>query len=202
VNEIRPAEGWRIGELARATRVTVRTLHHYDQLGLLVPSSRTSGGHRCYTADDVRCLHRIIALRSFGLSLEEIGRTLEQTADDPRDLVRRQLQENDERIRQAHSLRRRLLRVLGALDQLAEPSVTQFLELIGEMTAMNEPLTPEQIQRMAAERAEKMGALSAEEMADLSRKRAEAVGALSDKQAAEMRLHRSQAMPGLGETGN
>ena len=58
---------WRIGELARATRVTVRALHHYDRLGLLVPSSRTAGGHRCYTGEDVRRLHTILALRGFGL---------------------------------------------------------------------------------------------------------------------------------------
>lgn len=58
---------WRIGDLARGTGTTVRTLHHYDQLGLLSPSSRTAGGHRCYTSEDVRRLHRVIALRSFGL---------------------------------------------------------------------------------------------------------------------------------------
>jgi DNA-binding transcriptional MerR regulator len=202
VKAVRSVREWRIGELARATRVTVRTLHHYDRLGLLVPSSRTSGGHRCYTGEDVRRLHRIIALRSFGLSLEEIGRTLEQTADDPRDLVRRQLHENDERIRRAYSLRRRLLGILGALDQLAEPSATQFIELIGEMTIMNEPLTPEQIQRMAEERAQKMGALSPQETAELSRRREASIGALSDEQVAEMRMHRARSMPGPGDTSS
>ena len=43
----------RIGELAQHAGVTVRTLHHYDGLGLLTPSERTSGGHRLYGADDV-----------------------------------------------------------------------------------------------------------------------------------------------------
>jgi DNA-binding transcriptional MerR regulator len=66
---------WKIGELARETGLTVRTLHHYDRLGLLSPLSRTEGGHRCHTADDVRRLHRIVALHSPGISLEEI-RTL------------------------------------------------------------------------------------------------------------------------------
>src|SRR4051794_722345 len=55
---------WRIGELARETGLTVRTLHHYDRLGLLSPLSRTEGGHRCYTGGDVRRLHRISGLVS------------------------------------------------------------------------------------------------------------------------------------------
>ena len=84
---------WRIGELARATRVTVRALHHYDRLGLLVPSSRTSGGHRCYTGDDVRRLHTILALRGFGLPLRDIAAALAAGGEDPREILRRQLAE-------------------------------------------------------------------------------------------------------------
>src|SRR4051794_36083355 len=92
---------WRIGELARATRVTVRTLHHYDRLGLLVPSSRTAGGHRCYTGEDVRRLHMIVALRGFGLSLRDIAATLAGGGEDQREILERQLAETEERIRQA-----------------------------------------------------------------------------------------------------
>jgi hypothetical protein len=44
---------WRIGEVATATGLTVRTLHHYDQIGLVVSSARTSGGHRLYTSADL-----------------------------------------------------------------------------------------------------------------------------------------------------
>jgi DNA-binding transcriptional MerR regulator len=94
---------WRIGELARETGLTVRTLHHYDQLGLLSPPSRTEGGHRCYTSSDVRRLHRIVALRSLGISLEEIG-TLLDSDPDPTALLRRQLDATEERIRKATDL--------------------------------------------------------------------------------------------------
>src|SRR5689334_18587286 len=93
--------GFRTGELARATGITVRTLHHYDRLGLLVPSSYTSGRHRCYTPDDVRRLHRILALRGFGLSLAEIAEALEADAQDLKELVQRQLTVAEERVRQA-----------------------------------------------------------------------------------------------------
>jgi MerR family transcriptional regulator, thiopeptide resistance regulator len=76
---------WRIGELAREAGLTVRTLHHYDQLGLLSPLSRTEGGHRCYTSGDVRRLHRIVALRSLGISVEERGREYRTMAGFPED---------------------------------------------------------------------------------------------------------------------
>jgi MerR family transcriptional regulator, thiopeptide resistance regulator len=134
---------WKVGELARSTGLTVRTLHHYDQLGLLSPRSRTDGGHRCYTADDVRRLHRIAALRSLGISLEEIGALLGGDPD-PVNLLRRQLEVVDDRIRQAIIVRARILDVLASRSLNAEPSVGQLLELIEETTAMSEPNTPEQ----------------------------------------------------------
>lgn len=59
---------FKVGELARATGLSVRALRHYDELGLLVPSERTGGGHRLYGEDDVHRLYRIVALRSLGLS--------------------------------------------------------------------------------------------------------------------------------------
>src|SRR5205809_357472 len=82
---------WQVGELARATGLTVRTLHHYDGIGLLVPSARNHAGHRRYTDSDVRRLHQIVALRGFGLGLAEIREVLDVSGPDPRDPVRHQL---------------------------------------------------------------------------------------------------------------
>ncbi len=67
---------WRIGDLAAAVGLTVRTLHHYEQLGLLAPS-RSDGNHRVYDAEDVARLHRIRALRELGVPLAAIGDALE-----------------------------------------------------------------------------------------------------------------------------
>ncbi|WP_193726793.1 MerR family transcriptional regulator [Paenibacillus guangzhouensis] len=61
-----------IGELAAATGVTVRTLQHYDNIGLLPTSGRTDGGRRYYTKEDMLCLEQIIFYKSLGLSLQEI----------------------------------------------------------------------------------------------------------------------------------
>lgn len=76
-----PETGWRVGRLAAATGVTVRTLHHYEQVGVLVPSERTEAGHRVYADADVRRLYRVMALRQLGMSLAEIRETLDDGAD-------------------------------------------------------------------------------------------------------------------------
>jgi DNA-binding transcriptional MerR regulator len=186
---------WRIGELARATRVTVRALHHYDRLGLLVPSSRTAGGHRCYTGADVRRLHTILALRGFGLSLHDIGRALAAGGEDPREILRRQVAETEERIRQARRVQGRLLGVLGALDRMQEPTTEQFVTLIEEMVTMSQPLTPEQIQEMQRTRTEQMSRMSPDEIAELNRRRAEAMATLSAEETAEMQRERAKLMP-------
>ena len=71
--------GWRVGEVARLAHVTVRTLHHYDEIGLLVPSARSEAGYRRYSEEDLRRLQQILLLRELGFTLEAI----QQLVDDP-----------------------------------------------------------------------------------------------------------------------
>ncbi|MGV9680593.1 MerR family transcriptional regulator [Nocardia sp. NPDC003482] len=187
---------WRIGELARETGVTVRALHHYDRLGLLTPSSRTPGGHRCYTGDDVRRLHRIVALRDFGFGLGEIADLLRADADhDPRDLIREQLEVVDERIARALVLRRRLLGVLGGLDRAVEPSISEFLRLTEETLAMTQPLTPEEFVRLVRRRRDYAATLSEEEFAALARRRAEAFESMDPAERERLSARRAALVP-------
>jgi DNA-binding transcriptional MerR regulator len=65
-----------VGELARLAGVTVRTLHHYDDIGLLPASGRTSSGYRTYDDVDVDRLRAIITYRELGLGLDEIARAV------------------------------------------------------------------------------------------------------------------------------
>ena len=75
---------WKIGELARRTGLTVRTLHHYDEIGLLSPAQRSDGGHRVYDEADVQRLYRIVSLRSLGFPLDAIAQALDSQALRPR----------------------------------------------------------------------------------------------------------------------
>jgi DNA-binding transcriptional MerR regulator len=60
------------GELARRAGITVRTLHHYEHIGLLTPSSRSAAGYRLYNLADVKRLHRIQVLAKAGMALAAI----------------------------------------------------------------------------------------------------------------------------------
>jgi len=66
----------KVGELARTSGLSIRTLRFYDHIGLLTPSRRSPAGHRLYDDADVRRLYRICLLRDTGLPLAEIGRAL------------------------------------------------------------------------------------------------------------------------------
>lgn len=186
-----------VGELARETGLTVRTLHHYDRLGLLSPP-RDPVGRRRYGQAEVRRLHQILALRGFGVPLAEITEVLDGTGTDLRGLLHRQLEQTEERIAAARRLRRTLIGVIGALaspDEGAGPSVEELVGLIEVMIAMDRKLTPEQLEEMTRRRAEMRDRLSPEELAEMERRRAEAAAALSPEEREELRRRREEMLP-------
>jgi len=73
---------FRIGELARKAKVTVRTVRYYEALGLLKTQSRSDGGQRYYTDTDHIYLLRILQLKRYGFSLEQIGRIIRMGPED------------------------------------------------------------------------------------------------------------------------
>jgi DNA-binding transcriptional MerR regulator len=79
-----------VGKLAELARVTVRTLHHYDEIGLLSPSDRTTAGYRRYDATDLDRLQQIRYYRELGFSLEEIATILDDPDTDAGAHMRRQ----------------------------------------------------------------------------------------------------------------
>ena len=143
---------WRIGEVAAATGVTVRTLRHYDGLGLLTPSERTDAGYRLYADADVERLYRILALRQMGFRLDDVAAALAGEADDPRPAVKRHLAQVEQQVRLAEQLRGRLTRILELLDRADEPSSDLFFEAIEVMTTMERYYTPEQLQQLEERR--------------------------------------------------
>src|SRR5438105_7185166 len=80
-------EALKVGELAKRTGLTVRTLHHYDEIGLLRPSLHTEAGHRLYTAADVARLQRVLSLRQLGFSLEEVRDCLTRPGFSPLEVI-------------------------------------------------------------------------------------------------------------------
>jgi DNA-binding transcriptional MerR regulator len=112
-------EGLPVGEVSRLAGVTVRTLHHYDAIGLLRPSRRTPAGYRQYDSADLVRLQRILAYRELGFGLDDVGRLLDaphEVGDGPHAdlaLLRRQRDLVAERIE-------RLREVLAAVETTME----------------------------------------------------------------------------------
>lgn len=82
--------GYTVGRVARFAGITVRTLHHYDEIGLLSPSDRTGAGYRRYDDSDLERLQQIMYYRELGFPLEEIAEILNDPAADPASHLRRQ----------------------------------------------------------------------------------------------------------------
>lgn len=142
----------RVGDLAAATGLTVRTLHHYDTLGLVVPSGRTRAGHREYGPEDVRRLYRVVALRRLGLPLAEIANVLDDETYDAVAVLRRQLAETDRRIAAERDVRERLSSLLAALERGDEPTTDDLLRAVEAMTMVERYYTPEQLETLARRR--------------------------------------------------
>lgn len=79
-----------VGQVAGFAGVTVRTLHHYDDIGLLTPSERSRAGHRRYSDADLDRLQRVLFYRELGFPLDEVAALLDDPDADPRARLRRQ----------------------------------------------------------------------------------------------------------------
>ena len=148
---------WSIGELATACGVTVRTLHYYDEIGLLPASRRTASGHRRYTGQDVRRLYRIRTLQMLGLPLADIGAALEAPADDLtslRNLLQRQLLHVRRHAEQVRAVEDRIRDLLSRIDAAAMPDAEQFMSTLEMIAVLENHFTPQQRQDLAARRAE------------------------------------------------
>ncbi|MCB5283692.1 MULTISPECIES: MerR family transcriptional regulator [Micrococcaceae] len=149
-------QSWSIGELATLCGVTVRTLHHYDQIALFPPTGRTGSGHRRYSEDDVRRLYRIRALRALGLSLEQVREVLAASPDDVgavRRLLTSQLSALHDQAEQALRLQRQIQALLDSMGD-AMPGVDHFITILEGMTMYEKYFTEEQRTELAQRRAE------------------------------------------------
>jgi len=139
---------WKVGQLAKRTGISVRTLHHYDQIGLLTPSHRTASGHRLYDRDDVVRLQQIVMLRQLGFALEEIAAALRRADAALPQLIDRHLGRLREQIERERRLCARLERMSEWLRAGREVSMDEFLNTIEEMTMFEKYMTEEQLETL------------------------------------------------------
>ncbi len=145
----------RVGEVAARTGVTVRALHHYDEIGLVRPR-RTDAGHRRYGAADVERLFHVTALRALGLGLDAIRDLLDAPDADPAALVARQRAALDAQRARLGALADRLDGLGRLIQQRAQAgtpvSLDTFLTLTAAMNDISKEYTPEQLGHLAERR--------------------------------------------------
>ena len=123
-------DGLTVGEVAQRYAITVRTLHHYDDIGLLTPSRRAASGYRLYTPADLTRLSQIIVYRRLRLSLGEIASLLD---------------EGDE---VSHLMRQRE-RVMSQLDELTD--LVEAIDQALEKAMTNTPMTDAEMRELFGE---------------------------------------------------
>jgi len=134
-----------VGELSRLCGLTVRTLHHYDEIGLLVPQGRTRAGYRQYGTEDITRLQQILYFRELGFGLGEIARVLEDPKVDRRQMLAMQRLLLTKRIR-------RLEAMVEAIDSAVEGNQEGTLIKMDDMKEIFGDFDPAEYEEEAKER--------------------------------------------------
>lgn len=148
-----PNHSMRVGELAGACGISVRTLHHYHEIGLLIPEVGGAGDHRLYGATQIARLQDVLSLRRLGFSLEEIGRCLDDVRTDPARILEAHLERLEEELQRRQQLRRDLILLKQRLEGCEHPSLSILLQAIRSMNEVDlfkKYYSPEQLRALEA----------------------------------------------------
>jgi MerR family transcriptional regulator, thiopeptide resistance regulator len=121
-----------VGELARMAGLTVRTLHHYDELGLVVPGARSGAGYRLYGDAEVERLQEVLFYRELGFGLDEIRVMLADPGHDRRDALARQRQLLEVKAERALALIDAIDRAIDAERSGMKLTNEEMLEVFGD----------------------------------------------------------------------
>lgn len=142
----------KIGELARRAGLTVRTLRHYDDIGLLSPSARSESGYRLYDETDAVRLQRIQALKQFGWSLVDIGTFLADPGSSLADIITQQIRALEERVRRTQTLRDRLFQLRERISKGEDAGLTDWLTILEAMAMYERHFSKEELEALRSNR--------------------------------------------------
>ncbi|KLU61960.1 HTH-type transcriptional activator TipA [Peptococcaceae bacterium CEB3] len=148
---------WKVGELAKETGITVRTLHHYDQIGLLSPSQHSESGHRLYAETDITRLQQIMSLKQLGFALDKVKELMANPNFNPIQVIELHLESLEEHIRLEREMYSRLEGIYHMLRRRQDVKTDEFIKLIEVMNMdVNAYFTKEQLEKLN-KRAELLG---------------------------------------------
>ncbi|ALB55252.1 Albicidin resistance protein [Cronobacter universalis NCTC 9529] len=137
-----------VGELAKRSGLTVRTLHHYESLGLLIPSGRTAAGYRLYNRDDIQRLHHIQALTRMGLSLAQVRECLESGSMTLPEVIDTQITQLNAQLARTAILRDRLVALREGLLAGDEPDLQEWLKTLELMMMYEKWFSQEELKQL------------------------------------------------------
>lgn len=139
---------FKIGDLSKRTGLSIRTLHYYDEIGLLSPSHRTEVGYRVYSKQDIIRLQQIITLKQIGFSLEDVRSCLDNGDRAFAEMVQLHIA----KIRKQIDLSQQLLQRLEIVEQTAAKldavPVEEVLQIIQVMDMLENYYSPEQLETL------------------------------------------------------
>ncbi|UFJ42992.1 MerR family transcriptional regulator [Brevibacillus humidisoli] len=141
-------KNWKVGELAKITGLTIRTLRYYDQIGLFSPSGYSDSGYRLYHEADISKLQQILALKDLGLSLEEIKSILADEQYNPIDVISLQIDRLKQNISAEQILLKELQNALRIMKMEQPLTVENFTRLLRMMKKSHENYFAERQARM------------------------------------------------------
>ncbi|MEM8931110.1 MAG: MerR family transcriptional regulator [Acidobacteriota bacterium] len=139
------------GELAEHAGISIRTLHYWEEIGLLVPA-RNIAGHRRYGRVDLDRLTRILSLRQLGFSLDEIGEVLDRPGFSLVEVLRLQVARTEARLAEVQRLRDRLRDLTASLERSSDASVDMLIDTMEVLQMFEQYYTPEQLAQLKARR--------------------------------------------------
>lgn len=121
-----------VGEVAKLVGVSVRTLHHYDAIGLLQPQERSQAGYRQYGRAELERLHQVLSYRELGFELDAIAQLLDDAETDPTEHLRRQEAMLNARLERLLAMRRQVRRQMEARKMGINLKPNEMFELFGD----------------------------------------------------------------------
>jgi len=146
----------KVGALAKRTGLTVRTLHHYDEIGLLAPTQRTASGHRLYGEAELERLQQIASLKQLGLTLDEIRDCLTRPQYSLERVLTLQIERLQEQIHQQERLRSLIESLRDRVRSGEAATVDELTQSISVTVNYSRYYSDEQLESLAT-KAEEIG---------------------------------------------
>ncbi|MCR4181232.1 MerR family transcriptional regulator [Providencia vermicola] len=139
---------FQVGEIAQKIGLTIRTLHHYEEIGLLVPTARTDAGYRLYNVQCLERLTQIQMLRQVGVKLKDIGEILDGQSGDMAQMLQERICSLSEQIKQAEKLRYRLEQLQLQMRTGNVLTQADWFSILEMMSMYDKYFTPKELEQM------------------------------------------------------